>query len=243
MAAGWRTPLNGLPVLLTVSGPSPGTRPAAFPSGSGTGRRRPAERTGREPAGPWPANPFPVGCHVFPVPVEPPPAPRRARRAALPREHTQHRQPTCSPRTRAACAASPDQSRNRVRAQDAAAPASQTRAAHEGENGLQTTAVRRPGTARTGGNGTPGTSRVHTRYSKGPHQVHRTSGNRRGVPRGPAEASRSHSLPTARWPPAPSLQEATRRRTRHSPGRPDGQMAALPVLRRRSARCMKAAWC
>jgi len=32
--------------------------------------------------------PVPVGCHVFAVPVEPPPAPRRARRAVLPQGHT-----------------------------------------------------------------------------------------------------------------------------------------------------------
>jgi hypothetical protein len=55
----------------------------------------------------------------------------------------------------------------------------QARAAREGENGLQTTAVRRPGTARTGGNGAPGTSQVHDRYNKDPRQVHRTTRNRR----------------------------------------------------------------
>lgn len=156
----------------------PGRRPSG--SGSGAGRRRPAERAGREPAGPWPANPSPVGCHVFPVPVEPPPAPRRVRRAALPCEHTA---PAAGLALRGPDAPA---RRPRARARTASARKTQTspaltprRAARDGGNGLQTTAVRRPGTARTGGNGAPGTSRVHDSYKKGPRQVHRISRNSR----------------------------------------------------------------
>jgi hypothetical protein len=65
--------------------PRPGTRPAAVRAGSG----RSPLRTGQAGTGrPVADEPVPVGCHVFPVPVEPSPAPRRALRAALPRGHT-----------------------------------------------------------------------------------------------------------------------------------------------------------
>ena len=66
-------------------------RPAPENPADGLPHRQRAvpQRTGR--AGSWPpadrpvaGEPVPVGCHVFLVPVEPPPAPRRTRRAALP---------------------------------------------------------------------------------------------------------------------------------------------------------------
>ena len=160
MAAGSRTRLNGLPVLRTV--------PCPRPANAADGRARqqwapePAERAGREPGRAVAGEPVPVGCHVFPVPVEPSSAPRRAPPGSAPTQaHGTACRPT-PPRTRGPPPApvSPARTRTATTRNTQTPPAPRPAPPGEGER----LADHRRAAAGTSGKATPGTPQVHARY-------------------------------------------------------------------------------
>jgi hypothetical protein len=198
MAAGWQTRLNGLPVLLTVPGPSPGTRPAAFPpAATQADAGRLSGLAGNRPAPGRRSRSRQVATSSRCLPS------RRPRHGALARQRSLASTHSTGSR-HALRGPGPPARRPRTRAGTASARKTQPPRPPRPVPRMKVKTVCRPppcvGRARPGPaemaprvrqGSTPGTAKVHTRYIEPPV----TGGEFRAAP---VKASRSHSLPTAR---------------------------------------------
>jgi hypothetical protein len=174
MAAGSRTRINGLLILLTV--PAQPLEPGRRLSASAAGQAGAGRATG------WPGTGPPVAGE--PVPSRLPRLPGDCRATArataqiarqLSRKHTAPAAGVPSADQRRQCGTS-GQEPEPASARKAQAPAGPHRVK---ERTVNTTAVQRPGTRRTSEKAPRGTWEVYKRYKKGTRRVHQTSRNRR----------------------------------------------------------------